>query len=470
MPSLQSLKNFVAPIAPQVVGGLLNRRAAGQNTTTLLNGANAATKTLQSNDDDIQKLLAQIYGNNTKALAPYSSVGPPALNSLTAATAPGGSLVKPFTSADVNLEADPGYKFRLENGMKLLTRRQASGGSLSSGAALKAANNYAQDSASQEFDRAFNRDFATDQANKKTELDALMAQIGIGQHATDTTVQAGQSYGAQSVASKNLTAQQIAQLQTAKAEAEAAGNTAKANAISGILSGVSSAITDANDLKTLSALLHPATSAAIPAIPKALPALANTGGIAMSGAAGATPIASGLGGTSISAAGELIPTVPGVAIGSGSAGAAGTTAAAGTTGGGGLSSAVTGFMTNPITIGVGAAIVGITALLKSQAHHEANDLVKHFTNPFDTGMDKLNQSFATAAQSGQLTKADAQQIRQQVASLAQGYQAKLDEWKAKGGDKKKVATQAQATADKYYGSNFSNVLGWMDSVIGGLQA
>jgi hypothetical protein len=134
-----------------------------------------------------------------------------------------------------------------------------------------------------------------------------------------------------------------------------------------------------------------------------------------------------------------------------------------------MGAAVTGFLTNPITIGVGAALIGVTALLKSQARHEANTWVHGFQNPFDQRMDQLNRQFHSAAQSGQLGREQAQQIRQAAAEALAGYQAKLAEFERQGSDERTVARQARQTADQYYGPNFQTFLGAMDQVIAGLS-
>ncbi len=147
----------------------------------------------------------------------------------------------------------------------------------------------------------------------------------------------------------------------------------------------------------------------------------------------------------------------------------GPTLPAGAGAGSGLGSTIAGLATNPITIGVAAALAGTIALLKSQAHHEANTWVKGFQNPFDQQMDQLNRQFHAAAQSEQLSKEQASAIRDQVAQLAAGYQQKLSEFERKGSDERTVGRQARATADKYYGPGFSTFLNGMDQVIQGLR-
>jgi hypothetical protein len=191
-------------------------------------------------------------------------------------------------------------------------------------------------------------------------------------------------------------------------------------------------------------------------------------------AAGAGALTAGAGSTLPSLAaitGGAVPALPTSAIGGlglagmgGGAGAGGTAAGAGSVSGS-LGSTIAGLATNPITIGVAAALAGTIALLKSQAHHQANTWVRGFQNPFDQQMDQLNRQFHAAAQSGQLSKAQASAIRSEVGQLAAAYQQKLSEFERKGGDERTVGRQARATADKYYGPGFSSFLNGMDQVI-----
>jgi hypothetical protein len=100
-------------------------------------------------------------------------------------------LQQPFQEAGVNALArmqkgvvsdymDPSYQFRLGEGMKALERQAAARGGLISGGALKAAQRYGQDYASQEFGNAYNR---------------LAAMAGIGQTATGAMGNAAGNFG-----------------------------------------------------------------------------------------------------------------------------------------------------------------------------------------------------------------------------------------------------------------------------------
>lgn len=457
MPSLADLANYGIPIGASVAAGINNDRTAGKNVNTLVGGTDKATATITQNNDDVQALLKKIYGDAKSGFDPYSAAGAPAVKSLEDANAPGGSQSTGFKYDMGEFLKDPSVQWRIDNGNKLMARKQASAGSLNSGGGIKAEADYNAALVNNEYSQDYARQQETFNTNKDEALKGLLAQIGIGEYGTTGTTQAGKDYGSQSVASSNLTAEQVAQLQQEAASATAAGDTAKANAINGIITNVSKGISDVMDVKKV---IGTAAKAGLPAVgAAALPGFVG-GGTALAGTAAAGTAAAG----STGAAVGLAPAIPGMSLGGSLAGAS-TPGAAGAAGGSSFMSSASSFLTNPVTAGVAAAIIGTIALLKSQAHWEANDWVKNFQNPFDANMSKLNTQFFDLANSGQLTAGQATQIRNAVAEAAQGYQQKLQEFGSRGSDKQKVATQAQATADKYYGPGFSKVLTAMDATI-----
>lgn len=115
-------------------------------------------------------------------------------------------------------QADPGYAFRMSEGMKALERSAAARGNLLSGATLKGTQRYGQDLASQEFQNAFNRF----QATRTGTLNPLQSLSGVAQSSANTLgTQAGQ-YG-------NAMASNI----IGAGNAAAAGQIGSANAIVG---------------------------------------------------------------------------------------------------------------------------------------------------------------------------------------------------------------------------------------------
>ena len=141
-----------------------------------------------------------------------------------------GKYTKDFGMSD--FEADPGYAFRMAEGLKALDRQAAARGGLISGSALKASQRYGQDMASQEYGNAFNRY----QVNRSNQLNPLMAISGYGQQATN---QLGQ-YGANFAQSGANTMTNSANAQSAglynAGEARASGYIGQSNALTNALS------------------------------------------------------------------------------------------------------------------------------------------------------------------------------------------------------------------------------------------
>lgn len=91
-----------------------------------------------------------------------------------------GSLLKPFSMSDY--QADPGYGFRLSEGLKAIQNSAAARGGLLSGSALKGITRYGQDAASQEYGNAYAR-YNQNQQNQYARLSGLssMGENAAGQ-------------------------------------------------------------------------------------------------------------------------------------------------------------------------------------------------------------------------------------------------------------------------------------------------
>ena len=99
-----------------------------------------------------------------------------------------GKYGKAFS--ETNFTADPGYAFRLSEGMKALERSAAARGGLLSGATLKGVQRYGQGLASQEYQNAFDRYYA----ERNAALNPLQSLAGVGQTSTQQLGAAGQAY------------------------------------------------------------------------------------------------------------------------------------------------------------------------------------------------------------------------------------------------------------------------------------
>lgn len=144
----KAVQLVTSPVGQAVVGGV------GSIVGGVLE-ANAAEKAAQTQADAAANALAlqrEMFEYQKSLLEPYRTAGTKALERLSGAMGLGGP-----GSQQQMLEMDPGYGFRLGEGLKALERMQASRGNFLSGGALKAGQRFAQDTASQEYGNAYNR-------------------------------------------------------------------------------------------------------------------------------------------------------------------------------------------------------------------------------------------------------------------------------------------------------------------------
>lgn len=157
---------------------------------------------------------------------PWRTAGTTAVNQLSTMTQPGGELTKNFSYDPFKYQADPGYAFRLKEGMNAMNATAAARGGLISGNALKAGQAYGQEMGSNEYGAAFNRYLQnygnaqnTFQMNRNNLVNPLQFLSGQGQAAV-----AGQASSIGAGAANN------AALSTGAANATAAGQVGSANA------------------------------------------------------------------------------------------------------------------------------------------------------------------------------------------------------------------------------------------------
>jgi hypothetical protein len=129
-------------------------------------------------------LRTRMYEEDVARQEPWRKAGVNALGQLEAA-----SKYTPFGMQQ--FQQDPGYAFRMSEGMKGLERSAAARGGLLSGGTLKGIQRYGQDMASQEYQNAFNRY----QTERSARLNPLQSLAGVGQTATNQLGAAGREYG-----------------------------------------------------------------------------------------------------------------------------------------------------------------------------------------------------------------------------------------------------------------------------------
>lgn len=180
------------------------------------NAAGDAASTQAASTDRAADLQYKQWRESVDLQKPWLTAGETALNRLSAGMAPGGEFATPFSKT--NWQTDPGYQFRLGEGLKALDRQAAARGGLISGAALKAATRYGQDYGSGEYQNAFNR-YYTERENMMRPLQSL---AGVGQTASQQIAGSGERM-----------ASNVGDLMTSGAAARASGYVGTANALTG---------------------------------------------------------------------------------------------------------------------------------------------------------------------------------------------------------------------------------------------
>jgi hypothetical protein len=167
--------------------------AIGGSALLGANASKSAAKTQAASTDQATELQRDIFNKQVELQEPWRQAGVNALAKL--------------QSGDVMSYMDPAYKFRFGEGLKALDRTAAARGGLISGSALKAAQRYGQDFASQEFGNAYNR---------------LASLANLGQTSATNTSNAAGAFGTNA-----------GNLMTSGGAARASGYVGGANALTG---------------------------------------------------------------------------------------------------------------------------------------------------------------------------------------------------------------------------------------------
>jgi hypothetical protein len=151
--------------------------------------ADAAQKAAEIQKQATDAVLAQQqkqYDQQRADLQPWMQAGQTALGQL-------GNLTSDANWKSFGMDQfqqDPGYQFRLDQGMKALQNSAAARGGLLSGNTMKGITDYSQGAASQEYQNAFNRY----QTERNSRLNSLQSLAGLGQTAVGQSNQASQNY------------------------------------------------------------------------------------------------------------------------------------------------------------------------------------------------------------------------------------------------------------------------------------
>jgi len=197
---IQQLANFtglstdaVTRLGGAAISSLASMYGAGKLSQASLSAANR----LATANQGATALQTRMYEDQVARQQPFYEAGLNALKPYTTGimgtqeqqdAGQPGSLVRPFAATD--FQADPGYAFRVSEGLKALDRTAASRGGLLSGATLKGAQRFNQDIASNEYNNAYNRYVG----NQATQRNALAGLTGFAPTAAQQISNAGSNY------------------------------------------------------------------------------------------------------------------------------------------------------------------------------------------------------------------------------------------------------------------------------------
>ena len=168
---------------PDPVSAIVGSAVVGAGASIF--GANKASKAADKAAKEQRKATQAAIAAEQNALErqiglqePFRQVGVNALAQYPGAAVP---TYTPFGMEQ--FQTDPGYQFRMAEGLKALERSASARGILSSGQTLKDITRFGQDTASQEYQNAFARYMAETQRMREEKLAPLEYQIGLGQAA-----------------------------------------------------------------------------------------------------------------------------------------------------------------------------------------------------------------------------------------------------------------------------------------------
>lgn len=203
--------------ATSLIGGMASSKAAGAQARA----AGEATQAQRDIANEQVALQREQYLKQLELNEPFRQAGLTGQNMLLAQLQGGpyasakfggvegydpASAMRNFGASD--FQADPGYAFRLSEGLKGMNATAAARGGLLSGNALRAGQEYGQQLGSQEYQNAFNRyqanraaqeqaygnAFNRFQTERTNTLAPLQSLAGVGQSATQQAQQAAQNY------------------------------------------------------------------------------------------------------------------------------------------------------------------------------------------------------------------------------------------------------------------------------------
>ena len=200
---------------PEPVSAITGAAAIGSAAAGIF-GANKAADSQKKASKKAAKLQREALAQQMALVKPYVEAGKNAL--------PEYQKLAPYENFGIKqFQADPGYNFRMAEGMKELERSAAARGLLQSGGTLKGIQQYGQNLASAEYQNAFGR-YLTE---REASMEPYRYLTGLGQAAA-----AGQATNV------GTTGANLAQIAMAKGDVQAAQAAGMGRAIGNAFSSI----------------------------------------------------------------------------------------------------------------------------------------------------------------------------------------------------------------------------------------
>ena len=204
-----------AIVGSAVVGYAGAKMSADAQSKGAKSGSRAEERMSEANLEFQREMAEQ----QREDFAPWTEAGGQALEKLWAGVQSGEFDPGKFDPSQIDIKADPGYQFRMDEGVEALDKSAAARGRLLSGAQNKAITGFAQDTASQEYGNAYARyadQYTKENDAKKQKYNMLAGISQQGQAsaarqagATSQLAQTGGNIMAQSGRSQNIAQQNI---------------------------------------------------------------------------------------------------------------------------------------------------------------------------------------------------------------------------------------------------------------------
>lgn len=213
--------SFIIPAASSLIGGVLSANAAENAAEASGAAATRAAELQYQAQKDALALQQRMYEEGVARQQPYYEAGTNALAQMRGLT---GAMPPAFQYRPEQLTTDPGYGFRLSEGLKALERSAAARGGLLSGGTGKALTRYGQEMGSQEFGNAYNRaltEYNSLRQREGEQYNRLANLAGIGGTTSQQLTAAGQQYGQQAGNLLTNTATNVGNLMTGQGQSAA---------------------------------------------------------------------------------------------------------------------------------------------------------------------------------------------------------------------------------------------------------